>query len=94
MDEKVTESVLPLGVAVAIYSNDSGGTNASFALGVDNEPDNKVETCIDGFAPNKRLGSDTRYLLSGSSDAVYESVDCYNICCSSVSLENQGVTKD
>ena len=26
------------------------GKNACLALGVDNEPDNKVDTCIDGFA--------------------------------------------
>jgi hypothetical protein len=38
------------GVTLAIASNKVGGTKVCFALGVDNEPDNKVETCIDGCA--------------------------------------------
>ena len=33
-------------------------TNAPLALGVVNEPESRVETCMLGFAPNRRLGSD------------------------------------
>ena len=86
----LTVKLVPLPVVVDIDSKARVGCkNAPLALGVDNEPDNKVETCIDGFAPKSLLGSDIDFsFLSGSCYAVYKSVDCYNICCSRIRLYN------
>jgi hypothetical protein len=46
---KVNEPAEPVPVTVAIESK-LPNSNAPLALGVDNEPDNKVDTCIDGCA--------------------------------------------
>ena len=82
--EKVAVVSLPVAVNEAMLSKSVGGINDCFALGVDNEPDNKVDTCIDGFAPKSLLGSDIDFsFLSGSCYAVYKSLNCYNIRCSS-----------
>jgi hypothetical protein len=87
---KVSVAEEPALVAVAIDSKDVGGIEAPLALGVDKVPDNKVDTCIDGFAPKSLLGSDIDFsFLSGSCYAVCKSMDCDNIGCSSISLDFQ-----
>ena len=49
---------VPVGVEEAIYSI-APSDHGPLLLGVDSVPDNKVETCIEGYAPIIRLGSDT-----------------------------------
>ena len=57
MNSTVTAPPAPT-VTVAMDSKAVGGINALLALGVVNEPESRVETCMLGFAPNRRLGSD------------------------------------